>query len=56
MKCSCNEWKENIDLVNGCIQIASIHNSPYAGKQFANCPWCGKKLMEEVKENDDDGR
>ena len=50
MICDCQDWKSNIDKVNGPILLQVARNpeqSGYDGKLFAYCPWCGKKLGDK---------
>lgn len=45
VNCDCQDWKENIDKINGNFLIAHIHGmGGYTGKPFKLCPWCGKEL------------
>jgi len=47
MKCSCQEWKDNIDKVNAGFTMTFIHGGQgYEGAPFKYCPWCGKELTE----------
>ena len=69
MICICDDWKSNIDAVNGPIVLQSIRGGEgYNGKKFVYCPWCGEMLHDRYKvadksnldwfggnENDDSG-
>jgi hypothetical protein len=48
-KCFCLDWRENIDKVNGPIQLQAIRSGGmgYDGKGFAYCPWCGSTLFDD---------
>ena len=47
--CECPDWKPNTDYINGSIQFLAIHGiDSYNLTQFKFCPWCGKRLMEDV--------
>ena len=51
MKCECEDWKENIDKINGPLSFIQITKPDLAPavpvKQFAFCPWCGRGLFVE---------
>ncbi len=44
--CACNDWNENIPLVN-ISGFRLTHNMDYTGKRFDFCPWCGKPLKRK---------
>lgn len=50
MVCYCEDWAEQIKLVNGPILLQQARNPAhkYTGKVFAYCPWCGDKLYEII--------
>ncbi len=50
VECKCDDWKENISLVN-ITGFRISHNIPYTGMIFVFCPWCGKYLVEENYED-----
>ena len=47
-KCDCPEWMNNIDIISCMLIHATIHGYPYTGIPFVYCPWCGKRLVEEI--------
>lgn len=48
VECTCDDWKQNIDLVNGPIQLQFVRTGvQYAGKKFTHCPWCGVELRRK---------
>jgi len=51
--CNCNNWKNNMRLIDNAISVAIIHHWKYTGKPFVYCPWCGNPLVEEGKINDE---
>jgi hypothetical protein len=44
--CTCEDWKQNIDLISGPIklQAARTGGRGYEGKFVSHCPWCGARL------------
>lgn len=50
-KCNCDDWKENIPILENAVLMSSIHSwgnpKGYTGKFIEYCPWCGKRLEEE---------
>lgn len=54
MICTCDDWKPEIDKINGFIVVASIRASQdlYDGKLMVYCPWCGKMLIENEEDRD----
>lgn len=53
VECDCTDWRENIGLVNGPIQLQFIRTgAEYRGKKFTHCPWCGKQLRQKKLPND----
>ena len=45
-KCTCTEWKENIDKLNSGFIFDEIHGGKgYTGVIMRYCPWCGEKLI-----------
>ena len=50
--CECNDFKENIKIIDDIIILVSIrcNRNNLLGdlnfKKFEYCPWCGKKLKE----------
>jgi hypothetical protein len=49
VECPCDDWSENIELVNGPIQLQFVRTGyDYKGKKFTHCPWCGKGLRQKV--------
>jgi hypothetical protein len=50
MNCDCTGWKKNVDALMSLFVISDIHSSPYMGELFKFCPWCGKLLEEQEKE------
>ena len=50
MRCDCEDWKENIDKIDGLLVLAAVHNSPYTGKRFVHCPWCGQMLKKSEED------
>lgn len=54
MDCICEEWINNIDLVNAPQRLAYARNpSPaneYRGVKFRHCPWCGNFLNGDANE------
>lgn len=55
MQCDCREFKENTKILDGIIDIYAnlSYGNPrgYVGKPFVYCPWCSKKLTEEIEAN-----
>jgi len=51
VKCSCPDWKPNMEKLNAPNLFLHARNSEtykgYEGKIFIYCPWCGKELKEE---------
>jgi len=49
--CSCHDWKDNIDKVNGPIELQAIRlgTKGYDGVVFRFCPWCGQPLSDNIK-------
>ena len=54
MPCNCKDWKPNIEIINGIIDMQTHmawgNKDGYQGKPFVYCPWCGSKLTVEVPE------
>lgn len=51
MNCICKDWKENLPKLNSPFMMAISHPhivKEYDGKIFVYCPWCGRKLKEEL--------
>lgn len=50
MFCFCDDWDEQIALVNAPIILQQARNPQhkYTGKMFKFCPWCGQHLIEEI--------
>jgi hypothetical protein len=49
VECACDDWDENIALVNAPVQLQYIRTGhAYEGKRFTHCPWCGKGLRQKV--------
>jgi hypothetical protein len=46
--CTCEDWKQNIDLISGPIklQAARTGGRGYEGKFVSHCPWCGARSKE----------
>ena len=46
--CSCQDWKDNIDKINGPIMLEQLRGKSkgYDGVPIRYCPWCGEKLLE----------
>lgn len=48
MSCECEDWKQNIDKVNGANSMLFARNPTsykgYDGVKFRYCPWCSKAL------------
>ena len=44
LKCSCEDYKLNIDKFCDIFLFAYAHGLRYDGKWIIYCPWCGKKL------------
>jgi hypothetical protein len=44
--CTCKEWNENIDEINGYIETHAMRyeTEGYTGPKFKHCPWCGSTL------------
>ena len=49
-RCSCNDWKENIDIINAPYKMHLSAIGQYEGKVFENCPWCGLPLVGGIKD------
>ena len=53
MECNCQDWKENIDELNGPLLLQHARNpqldNDYKGKVFIYCPWCGAILQPTEK-------
>jgi len=51
MKCNCDDWAKNIDILNGPLLQLNARNpqqdNSYNGKIFVYCPWCAAKLVED---------
>jgi hypothetical protein len=49
MKCHCEEWRNNIGLVNGpgMLQAFRSCTKGYTGVCFRFCPWCSTLLVED---------
>lgn len=51
MKCTCQDWKENIDKVNAPLMLQFARNPTttkgYEGKKFIFCPWCSHLLIDD---------
>ncbi len=43
--CTCQDWIENIGIVNAPYQLHFLAVGEYQGKKFDFCPWCGKRLL-----------
>ena len=55
--CLCDDWKKNIDKLNSGFAISYIHGlGGYTGKQFEYCGWCGKKLVEQIEEQNNENK
>jgi len=50
--CTCEEWEPNLKAINGCIANSANHHCPLPDTYipFRYCPWCGKQLIDEEKE------
>jgi hypothetical protein len=47
--CTCKQWKENIHKINDVLVFVAITRGwIYNAPPFAHCPWCGKKLEEDL--------
>ena len=45
----CEDWKPNIDKINGFIQTAAARANNfniYTGIPFRFCPWCGTSVTK----------
>lgn len=50
MNCTCNDWKENMHLIDAPRSYLAARNPgtwDYTGRQFVFCPWCAKLLESE---------
>ncbi len=54
--CDCKDFKENADEVNKPWGLWASHGESkgYEGKPFIYCPWCGEKLKEEMKDENNE--
>lgn len=54
MRCTCKDWKENIEKLIHPIAFLVARNpniyKGYRGKIFIYCPWCAKKLIKDKEE------
>jgi hypothetical protein len=50
--CLCDDWQENIRILDGIFGSARIHGVTYNGKFFVYCPWCGTALVEPQTEEE----
>jgi hypothetical protein len=53
-KCTCKDWKENIDELNAGFDFMAAlfaFRKGYEGKPIEFCPWCGRKL-QKIQEED----
>ena len=48
--CDCEGWKSSANQIFGSQTLAWTHGISYTGKIWKFCPWCGKTLVEEKKE------
>jgi len=44
--CTCSDWRENIEAINGPIVLQQIRSGlhEWRGNPFEYCPWCGSIL------------
>jgi len=55
--CDCDDWKENMKIIDDYVIFHYNHfGVGYEGKKFEYCPWCGKKLLEYLEDEDDGKR
>lgn len=49
MNCTCKDWQENIDKVNGPMILQAVRSGGkgYSGVTFKYCPWCGELLINQ---------
>lgn len=51
MKCTCAEWKPNIEKVNEPLMFLLARNpstsQQYDGVPFRFCPWCASPLVKD---------
>ncbi len=54
MICTCKDWKENIDILNGPIVLDQLRRgvSDFKMKLITYCPWCGRYLIKDVPRPD----
>ncbi len=53
LTCECEDFKLGMPQI---IEVQKLHLThpwipKYTGKPFKFCPWCGKVLVEKVKDN-----
>ena len=49
--CECDDWKENVDVIDAALFLAHNHGSTDIIKVFEFCPWCGNKLADVEKDD-----
>ena len=51
--CDCEDWKKYISTIESGLSLAWTHfPEGYIMKMFNYCPWCGKELIIEEKEDE----
>jgi len=52
MECTCQDWKDNINLLNAPLLLMSLRmgSKGYTGKFMVYCPWCASLLKEPKME------
>jgi len=46
MECQCQDWRENIKILNSSLALSSGHRFQELKKSFIYCPYCGHNLEE----------
>ena len=51
LRCDCKDFKESFQqIIDAQIFCATrSYLKEYTGARFIYCPWCGKKLIEEIE-------
>ena len=49
VECSCEDWKKYISVIDGALAMQQVrYSTTYDMKVFVYCPYCGKKLKEQI--------
>lgn len=49
LKCDCEDYEGSMAQIIRAQLLEHVHGGQYTGKVFIYCPWCGKLLIEEKK-------